>query len=62
MCLFLNDHFILKHHVFLFFFHFQKFKVLWVHQVKIYINDLSYRGKRPTLKSHKKYECVYVKM
>jgi hypothetical protein len=37
---------------------FQWFKVLWVHQVKIYINYLSFKGKGTTKKSHEEDENV----
>jgi len=33
-------------------------KALWMHQVKIYISYLSYRGKGTTHKIHEEGKCV----
>jgi hypothetical protein len=45
-------------YLFLFLVHFQQFKVLWVHQVRIYINYLRSKGKGKTNKIHEEKEFV----
>jgi hypothetical protein len=44
-----------------FFVYFLEFEVLWVCQVKIYINDLSFRGKGTTKKIMKKMNLLNFK-
>ncbi len=37
---------------------FQRSKMLWMHQIKIYINYFNFKGKKTTQNSHEKDECV----
>jgi hypothetical protein len=43
---FFKKPFISKHYIFLFFIRFQWFKMLWVHQINSYINNLDSSGTR----------------